>query len=70
MRRSLAITLWARLAVAAGECGDRIGHLLLGDAAHLGDLLREVAQLLVEGGDDMFLHDHVRFRSQPKRPVM
>ena len=59
-----------QLGVAAGERGDRVGDLLLGEAAHLGDLLRELAQLLVEGGDDVFLHGHLTFRSQPKRPVM
>ena len=36
--------------VAAGQGGDRVGDLLLGQAAHLGDLAGELAQLLVEGG--------------------
>ena len=37
-----------------GQRGDRVGDLLLGEAAHLGDLLGEVVQLVVVGADGVF----------------
>ena len=54
--RSLAMTRWARPLSRLDERGDRVGDLLLGEAAHLGDLVGEIAQLVVEGADGVFGH--------------
>ena len=57
--------------VAVDQRGHRIGNVLLGKAAHLGDLAGKVAQLVVERGNGVFRHGRaLRVASQPKRPVM
>ena len=75
--RSTAITRWASVGVALGERVDRIGDLLLGKAAHLGDHAGELLQVDVEGLDGVFGHRHCLSSlptrpvpAQPKRPVM
>ena len=61
------------LGVAPRQRVDRVGDLLFGEPAHLGDHAGEILQIDVEGfggvmiGHDLFL---VRRRAQPKRPVM
>ena len=42
--------------VALGQRVDRIGDLLLGQAAHLGDHAREILQVAVECLDGVFGH--------------
>ncbi len=59
--------------VMAGKRCDRIGDLLFGKAAHLGDLLRKIVQLFVVGADDMVGHGSVILggrQDQPNLPVM
>ena len=52
------------LRIALDQRTDRVGDLLLHEAAHLGDAARDVLQVRVERPDGVFRHDH------PKRPVM
>jgi hypothetical protein len=57
-----------QLGVAPGERVDRLGDLLLGKPAHLGDHAGEVLQVDVEGFRGvMICHGTC---PQPKRPVM
>ena len=62
--------------VALDQRIDGIGDLLLGEAAHLGDLAGNVLQIGVEGLGGVFgHHDHSPAlvfgpQLQPKRPVM
>ena len=49
---------------------DGVGDLLLGEAAHLGDLAGEVLQVGVEGLDGVFAMVMPSTPRQPKRPVM
>ena len=56
--------------VAARKRGDGVADLLFGDAAHFGDLPREIVQFVIEGGNDVLVAGHDRSVAQPKRPVM
>ncbi len=61
--------------VALGERVDRVGDLLLGEAAHLGDHAGELLQIGVESLGGVVGHclkpsGRVPVLRQPKRPVM
>ena len=52
------------------EGADRQIDRALGKAPDLGDPTRQVLEIVVEGGDDMFRHREIPLQPQPKRPVM
>ncbi len=60
--------------VALDQRVDRVGDLLLGEAAHLGDFARQLLQVGVERLGSVFGHHEPDPRDspkgQPKRPVM
>ena len=57
--------------VALGERIDRLGDLLFGEPAHLGDHAGEILQVAVEGLRGVFDHAMVTCPArQPNRPVM
>ena len=56
MRWSAAMMRCARAPSWVDQRDHRIGDLLLGEPAHLGDLLGEVAELVVIGADGMIGH--------------
>ena len=58
--RRRAMTRCASVGVAVGERVDRIGDLLFGKPAHLGDHAREILQIGVEGLDGVSDRCHRR----------
>ena len=73
MARSLATAALGELGIAPLQRIEGLRQQLLGQAAHLRDLLVEQLQLLVEGFDDVLVHGVCPLSvavAQPKRPVM